>query len=109
MATKVADIFYKKKGQKKATYVGAFWENKFADEQRAQGREPWLDLDLSIMDGDTRIRATEIRFGSKVLKLGKEAGVYPKVGLCEGLTIGEVADVEDVAEEEDDGLAVDEL
>jgi len=104
MSDKIADIFYKKKGQKKPTYIGALWEGKYAEEQRAEGKEPWLDLNLSIMDGERRVYATEIRFGSKVLKLGKEAGIFPKVGLCEGFAIGTLDedDFEDTEDEDEE-------
>ena len=104
MSDKVFDIFYKKKGQKKASYVGAGWENKFAEEQRTEGKEPWIDLNLAIYDKESKTRtfATEIRFGNKVLKLGKTAGVYLKCGMVEGLTVGEL-DTGDGLEDAEEG------
>ena len=71
-----------------------------------KARSRGLDLNLSITDAKgKRIYATAIEFGSKRLALGKEAGVYPKVGLVKGLDFGEVEtdDFEDVVPTEDDG------
>jgi len=103
MSDKILDVFYKKKGQKKVKYVGAGWEGKYAEQQREEGKEPWIDLNLSIMDGETRVYATEIKFGNKVLKLGKESGIFLKLGLCKGFTVAELDsdDFEEAEEEEE--------
>ena len=91
MSDKVFDLFYKKGKAGKTKYVGSMWEGKFADEQRAEGKEPWLDLNLSILKDGKRFYAKSIDFGAAgKLTLGKESGVYVKAGICKGLTIAEV-------------------
>ena len=91
---KIGDVFYRVDGETK--YTGALWENKFADEQRSKGFEPWVDLQFSVKDGGKWVKATEIRFGDKVLKLGGDDGVYLKIGLSRGLTIASLEEADDV-------------
>ena len=86
---KVFDIFYKK-GKGKTKYAGSLWEGKFADDQRKEGKEPWLDVNLSTVIDGKRVYATAIEYGDKRLVLGKETGVYLKAGIVKGLTIAEL-------------------
>jgi len=90
--SKVFDVFYKKGKGGKTKYAGSLWEGKYADEQRAEGKEPWLDVNLSVTDKDgKRHYARSIDFGpAGKLTLGKESGVFLKAGICKGLTIAEL-------------------
>lgn len=82
---KLFDLFYKKTGAEKTEYAGSLWEGRFADDQKAKGNEPWLDVNLSKVINGKREYATAIIYGGKhKLTLGKEAGVFLKAGVVEG-------------------------
>lgn len=104
---KVFDIFYKRGKNAKTEYAGSLWEGRYADEQKEKGNEPWLDVNLSRVIEGERVYATSIIYGGKYeLKLGKEANVFLKAGIVEGLTITQkevgdgVVSLEDADEDE---------
>lgn len=106
--TILCDIFIKDKGER-PEYIATGFENKFADEQREEGREPWVDINFSKKVGDTRVKAVAIVYedGSETSLEGR----WPKLGFRDDYTLAEVADVEEEEEdvEYDDGEGDDDL
>lgn len=103
--TILLDVFVKDKGEK-PTYIATGFENKFADEQRAEGREPWVDLNFSKKVGDKRVRAVAIKYedGSEYSLEGR----WPKLGFRSDYTLALASDFEEEAEAEyDDGESED--
>lgn len=100
--TILLDVFVKDKGER-PTYIATGFENKFADEQRSEGREPWVDLNFSKKVGDRRVKATAIVYedGSELSLEGK----WPKLGFRKDYTLALASEFEDdsAAEEYDDG------
>lgn len=99
--TILLDVFVKDKGER-PTYIATGFENKFADEQRAEGREPWVDLNFSKKVGDKRVKATAIVYedGSEYSLEGR----WPKLGFRKDYTLVLASEFEDdAAEEYDDG------
>jgi len=98
--TILLDVFVKDKGER-PTYIATGFENKFADEQRAEGREPWVDLNFSKKVGDKRVKAVAI-----VYEDGSEYSLkdrWPKLGFRKDFTLALASDFEEGDAEYDDG------
>ena len=98
--TILLDVFIKDKGEK-PTYIATGFENKFCDEQRAEGREPWVDLNFSKKVGDKRVKATAIVYedGSEESLVGR----WPKLGFRKDFTLALASDFETEEGGYDDG------
>ena len=100
--TILLDVFIKDKGER-PTYIATGFENKFADEQRSEGREPWVDLNFSKKVGDKRVKATAIVYedGSEESLMGR----WPKLGFRKDFTLALASEfeAEEGGEEYDDG------
>ena len=100
--TILLDVFVKEDKGEKPTYIATGFENKFADEQRSEGREPWIDLNFSKKVGDKRVRAAAILYedGSQYSLKGR----WPKIGLRKDYTLALASDFEEEGDAEyDDG------
>jgi hypothetical protein len=103
--TILLDVFVKDKGER-PTYIATGFENKFAEEQRSEGREPWVDLNFSRKVGDKRVKAVAIVYedGSEISLEGK----WPKLGFRKDYTLALASEFEPETGTYDDGESADE-